>query len=284
MAAAAVLLTAAAAAALVRCSQGGPVSSAPPPFRKLPRLAPSQGMERMEAERVEKERRLNRIGLSYKCKYCGLPKKGHVCTGKPAGDDVSVGAVKNPAGKAAKAKLASEKQRDNDEEERSEVWGAAAICADIKSVVSAARAEKGDDDEEERGEEWSAAAICADIKSVVSAAGAKKGGSKRARKDSEKLFDAVRPPPSIITPDDTRSSGLPLLGGPPSMLSSFVGPGSSSNLSPGTFMTTLGTPVPPLLTPELSPNTLDVMGGQVHRELRSTRRRQQELRRLASLP
>jgi len=139
------------------------------------------------------------------------------------------------------------------------------------------------DDDEERGEVWSAAAICADIKSVVSAAGAKKGGSKRARKDYEKLFESVRPP-SVITPDDTRSSALlGGLGAPPSMLSSFAGPGSSSNLSPGTLMTTL-TPVPPLLTPGLSPNTLDVMGGQVHRELRSTRRRQQELRRLASLP
>ena len=27
----------------------------------------------------EKERRLHRVGLSYKCKRCGQPKKGHVC-------------------------------------------------------------------------------------------------------------------------------------------------------------------------------------------------------------
>ena len=34
----------------------------------------------------EKERRLNRVGLSYRCKVCGLPKKGHVCLGIGAAD------------------------------------------------------------------------------------------------------------------------------------------------------------------------------------------------------
>ena len=35
----------------------------------------------------EKERRLNRVGLSYRCGRCGQPKKGHTCVGEAEGMD-----------------------------------------------------------------------------------------------------------------------------------------------------------------------------------------------------
>ena len=41
--------------------------------------AAAKKAQRAEAKR-EKERRLNRVGLSYRCGRCGQPKKGHVCT------------------------------------------------------------------------------------------------------------------------------------------------------------------------------------------------------------
>ena len=38
----------------------------------------------------EKERRVYRVGLSYACKHCGQPKKGHKCTLiAPSGDGVA---------------------------------------------------------------------------------------------------------------------------------------------------------------------------------------------------
>lgn len=36
------------------------------------------GMSRSESRR-DKEKRMNRVGLSYRCSRCGQPKKGHVC-------------------------------------------------------------------------------------------------------------------------------------------------------------------------------------------------------------
>ena len=41
--------------------------------------------EEMQSARREKERRLNRVGLSYRCGRCGQPKRGHVCTPGPGG-------------------------------------------------------------------------------------------------------------------------------------------------------------------------------------------------------
>ena len=151
--------------------------------------------------------------------------------------------------------------------------------------------------EEEATGMWDAAALLSDIKSVVSSSAGKKKSdksrSKRAREDKEgneetqEAFDASLLP-SLITPEDavevaarvSRSSasatvGPRLVGGPPSLRSSFFGSSPS---------VVNQVPAPPLPTPGLSPATLDVLGGQVHRELRSTRRRQQELSRLASLP
>ena len=46
----------------------------------------SGGSRRRGSE--DKERRLNRVGLSYTCGICGKPKKGHVCTGAPDGKHI----------------------------------------------------------------------------------------------------------------------------------------------------------------------------------------------------
>ena len=207
-------------------------------------------MEEVEESKVEKERRLNRVGLSYRCKVCGLPKKGHVCLGEGAdGSSVETGSGKR-----------KEAERKKSEEDNG-MWDAAALLSDIRSVVSSSASKKKTD----------------------------KSRPKRAREEkeeTEEAFDASLLP-SLITPEDAaevaarvpRSSrsatvGPRLVGGPPSLRSSFFG----SSPSVANHM-----PAPPLPTPGLSPATLDVLGGQVHRELRSTRRRQQELSRLASL-
>ena len=59
------IAAATAAAAAAAAAAGGPAA-------KKPRTAETK---------KEKERRLNRVGLSYRCGRCGMPKKGHVCTG-----------------------------------------------------------------------------------------------------------------------------------------------------------------------------------------------------------
>lgn len=47
--------------------------------------APLTKKQRAAEAKKEKERRLNRVGLSYRCGRCGQPKKGHVCVGGPEG-------------------------------------------------------------------------------------------------------------------------------------------------------------------------------------------------------
>ena len=49
------------------------------------RMPPAYRRTKAESK-AERERRLNRVGLSYRCGRCGQPKKGHVCT-VPDGDD-----------------------------------------------------------------------------------------------------------------------------------------------------------------------------------------------------
>ena len=49
------------------------------------RVPPAYRRTKAESK-AERERRLNRVGLSYRCGRCGQPKKGHVCT-VPDGDD-----------------------------------------------------------------------------------------------------------------------------------------------------------------------------------------------------
>lgn len=218
---------------------------------------------------VEKERRLNRVGLSYRCKYCGLPKKGHVCLGKPAassGDGSGGGddEAKAEAKVKSKPKVATEKEADKGDDE-GEIWDAAAICRDIKAVVPAGEkkaAAKRKRKEEDKGSGKEKAAMSAPPLPRVSTA------EKAALREE---FEAVRPP-SLITPEDSEGMRGPpsSMAAPPASLLSTTSMGAL--FSPSMFMTNLGTPAP-VLTPGLSPGTFDAIGGPVHRELRSARKR-----------
>lgn len=239
------------------------------PERSPPGLAVARDCSRVvlpsrwpTMNKPEKESRPERVGLVYRCKVCGAPKKGHVCKG-PGTWDGGDGAVAGTG--ATKRKATSSAQS----EDKGDNWYAPAIVSDIMSVSGSGM-------------------------SSSKAAGKKKpekSQSKRTKRDEEdgekEMLEASRPS-SLITPDDVDSSARGFPARPHSLRSSsssFMTLHSSA--SPGfmPFMSA-GTPAPGLPTPEigLSPGTLNVLGGQVHRELRSTRRRQQELKRLASLP
>ena len=74
----------------------------------------------------EKEKRLNRVGLSYRCGRCGMPKKGHVCPGGdgplPPGDGMSAGML--PSDLAGISPTSASWDLDSD-----------SIFKDIKSVL-----------------------------------------------------------------------------------------------------------------------------------------------------
>lgn len=60
----------------------------------------AQKRQKTESKR-EKERRLNRVGLSYRCGKCGQPKKGHICPGDVEGANGSVnGSVDGDGGQS----------------------------------------------------------------------------------------------------------------------------------------------------------------------------------------
>ena len=65
----------------------------------------------------EKQERGYRIGLSYACKRCGQPKKGHVCTAPPDGVTVAqpVQKKKRPDSDQSKTKTPSAKRARTDE-------------------------------------------------------------------------------------------------------------------------------------------------------------------------
>lgn len=100
-------------------------------------------------DKKEKERRLNRVGLSYRCGRCGQPKKGHVCTGQ-AGEGAEGEASGGGEGEGAKPAASTEAappepqkkpskkvKKDKEGKEKEGGWDldSESIFKDIKSVL-----------------------------------------------------------------------------------------------------------------------------------------------------
>ena len=223
--------------------------------------------------KIEKERRLNRVGLSYRCGRCGQPKKGHVCNGVGEGGELGaedvglLGAALAPAEPKEKKVKKAKKEKEP------------------KVIVSV-----GDLEDSPTGQ-WAldSESIFKDIKTVLQTPGgegkgsskAKASGSKRRKKDEakamppppvlaekaaeksallEELDIAMQRPPSLITPEDGDNcrAGPSSMNPPPSSLVS-----ASDMFSPGQLMThLLGTPTP-AITPGLSPGTLNELGNML---------------------
>ena len=93
---------------------------------------------RTKAEsKAERERRLNRVGLSYRCGRCGMPKKGHVCN--VAEGDEAPGLMDADQAADQAAVLATPQPAAPSAAHRGEPgWdlGSAAIFKDMKSVLT----------------------------------------------------------------------------------------------------------------------------------------------------
>ena len=183
----------------------------------------SGGSRRRGSE--DKERRLNRVGLSYTCGICGKPKKGHVCTGAPDGKTNADGTAATPApASAADASPAAPASAP-----------APASRSRSKAKAEASGGSGGGSGAKEKGSGG---------RSASGGGGRKRGGARGAQEEKGKLLDeidlAMHRPPSVITPEDGNLNGnLNGLAGPSSM------PSASDMFSPGTLMQhLLGTPTP----------------------------------------
>jgi len=195
----------------------------------------------------KKEQRTYRVGLSYACKRCGQPKKGHKCTAGAAPADGP------PEGSAAKP---TEKKRPAKE--------------NAKSTPDGAKTEKGPcpkrprkeaaKDEEEAGSQGDT------IEEVPSQDLCKPVGAEDAVRLAELLeFNQPLRPPSLITPEDVEAPvleaalALSSMSAPPASLAS-----ASNVFSPDQFMVMMGTPAP-AITPGLhfqrgiSPGSLNAL-------------------------
>jgi hypothetical protein len=223
--------------------------------------APPAAKKQRAETKQEKERRLNRVGLSYRCGRCGQPKKGHVCNGE--GEEGAEGGSGNGSGASGAAGAGAGGWALDSE----------SIFKDIKSVLQTPSCVD---------------AVTGSGVKGKSKSGGKASGSKR-RKGSrgdegmpppggapmvhaavvsaeksallEELDFAMQRPPSVITPDDgdtARTGGPASLAPAPSSLVS-----ASDMFSPGQLMThLLGTPTP-AITPGLSPGTLNELGNML---------------------
>ena len=111
---------------------------------------------RTKAEsKAERERRLNRVGLSYRCGRCGQPKKGHVCTVAEGDESPGMAAADSPAEQAAAvtpAAVAVAARRGGQRGEPGWDLGSDAIFKDMKSVLtkSGGKEARGSGGERER--------------------------------------------------------------------------------------------------------------------------------------
>lgn len=272
-------------AALVVASSATKVLDPAPVVPTLPIMATDDEYEAPAAKRQraetkkEKEKRLNRVGLSYRCGRCGLPKKGHVCIGTGPGeggaDAVSVGGStnKSPLGSDASETALGSGGASNDTPPGGS-WDldSDSIFKDIKSVLQTPTAPMA----------APAGGKAAKAGKAANANGKASGGSKRAKAAAknmppppvmaevasrsellEELDFALQRPPSVITPEDGEGNRAPA-GGPGSL---GVAPSSlvsaTDMFSPGQLMThLLGTPTP-AITPGLSPGTLNELGNML---------------------
>jgi len=250
-----------------------------------------------------KEARPTRVGLSYNCKYCGQPKKGHVCLLKP-GAGAAAPASTKPKKAAEEKKKASAKGEGKGGASGGAKAGegsasAAADVADDKDVLPLPLPGNSDGDGEMQAK--------AGGKSSGAKRRASQGGSKSAKRaapaspvlahsvsasttktevtaeDAALLADLefdhnTQRPPSLITPEDVTHHYEAARGAPlSSMMSSMMAPPASlasatNAFTPGQLMNNMFSP--PAITPGLSPGTLDALGSVLvspSPALRSTR-------------
>ncbi|KAL1500644.1 hypothetical protein AB1Y20_013292 [Prymnesium parvum] len=225
-------------------------------------VAPAAASETTQSKKIraetkrEKERRLNRVGLSYRCGRCGQPKKGHVC--HLAEGETLEGMAPAGADEYSEGEKTPGIAWDLDSE---------ALFKDIKSVLSKPMTPSVRSGAPSAlgyvvndGGSSSARGAATEprgkpTKSKRKPSASAKGAASAPAVTSEKLailkeLDIeMQRPPSLITPDE--AEGRPGVPGPSSL--------ASDMFSPGQLMSTLlGTPTP---GPQgLSPGTLNELG------------------------
>lgn len=191
--------------------------------------------KRAEAKK-EKEKRLNRVGLSYRCGRCGKPKKGHVCI---VADGEGADEVADPSPAALPPARTPPQATISAPQSANGSWGdldSDNIFHDIKSVLHGT---PGSNDV--KGTRKSARRAAANEESgrpqrKVAATGKQGRGGREEVELLEEVEIAMHRPPALITPDD-QDGARP--GGPSSL------PSASDMFSPGVLMhQLLGTPTP----------------------------------------
>jgi len=190
-----------------------------------------------DAKKKDKEQRTYRVGLSYTCKRCGQPKKGHVCT------VASDGAVGTGSSDGTRPKP-NEKKRPAKEVTKSATPDASKASSDAKKDT-AKRARHAD------AEEATPTRVLPPAATKALAAPITPEDSILLTELLDRVDDAQRPP-TLVTPEDDEPAPELL---PFGMLSKLSPPpaslASTTNLfSPGQFLTMLGTPAP-AITPGL---------------------------------
>ena len=181
-----------------------------------------------------KEQRAYRVGLSYACKRCGLPKKGHKCLFSTGASVDGEAGQEGASQKKVKSNPSKDAKKPNPDDASDE----------MKAPSSKKRVRK--EDGKGASEE--------DVN-----AGPASQASKHdhvAAEDAVLLaelleFNQTQRPPSLLTPEDGDASRCGVPGG---MISAISAPppslASASNMfSPSQFMTNLGTPTPVTITP-----------------------------------
>ena len=213
-------------------------------------------MATLSEDKPAKEQRLYRVGLSYACKRCGLPKKGHVCAMKE-GD-----APSKPAGKKRQAKGSSKsgldavQSGDALQDNKRPRTADDSLPSQTQSAVESSSSSGGNLGADDRGSDAKGAPTVSEDAALLG-----------------KLLEDVREtqrPPSLITPGDGDAPRCAMPQGMMSAISalptSLTSPWCNTpqlSLSPGQFMLCTPAPTgsPSLQFPGgLSPATLNAVG------------------------
>lgn len=221
---------------------------------ELPTAITAEGLPSMPQSPVSKknkEQRAYRVGLSYACKRCGQPKKGHKCTmpNAPPADGSAAASEVKTAEKKRPVKEQTSPDAADTEGKTEKAPPAKKAKKEVAKEVPLPQTET---------KEPSQASLLQPVRDddVVRLA--------------ELLeFNHPERPPSLITPEDVEAPdveaalALSSMSAPPASLT------SASNLfSPNQLLTMMGTPAP-LLTPHLhfqrgiSPGSLNALAGEM---------------------
>lgn len=231
----------------------------------------------MAESKPEKQSRLNRVGLSYACKKCGLPKKGHVCL-------VTDEAARAFAESKTKEKKPPEKKEKKEKAPKVDGEGSLdedSIFKDIKSMLpdgfegaGKKKKESGSKKRKADGKGISPPPPLFVPPSLIGN-GSGKLSAEAAALLGELDFDQAalpfrrsspRRPPSLITPEDMSTAIH--AAGPSSLMSAIQVPpaslmSASGVFSPGQLMSLLKGSPAPALTPGLSPGTIEALGAML---------------------